>query len=110
MALLTRADLQSALTDILGSGNVYYEPPETVKLKYPCIIYNLARMHNRSADNYGPWIRYDSYTVMYICSTVQQTRHEDSVPEKLLQLRGCVFDRTFVTDNLHHYVFTIYLG
>ncbi len=110
MAWLTRAELQSALKDILGSGNVYYEPPETVKLKYPCIIYNLARMHNRSADNYGPFIRYDSYTVMYITSETMTTRGEDSVLEKLMALRGCVFDRTYVADRLHHYVFTVYLG
>ena len=107
--MLTRIELQEKLKDILGSDQVYYEPPETVKMHYPAIVYSLSRMHNRGANNHTVYQRYDSYTVMYITKSVEQTRN-GSVPEQLLALDGAVFDRTYVMDNLHHYVFTIYLG
>lgn len=110
MALLTRDDLQRELEDILGSKNVYYEPPASVKMKYPCIVYTLARLHNRSANNGPVYIRYDSYTVTYITRTQEITRTEDSVCEKLLAMGGSAFDRDFTSDNLYHYVFTVYLG
>ncbi len=111
MGLLTRQDLHEALVDALGSNNVYYEPPESVKLNYPCIVYYLSRMHNRGANNRPTYIRYDSYTVTYIDPKVEQTRRfGESVPERLLALGGSVYDRQFTADNLHHYVFTIYLG
>lgn len=109
MALLTRAELHEALVGILGSENVYYDPPATVKMKYPCIVYSLAHMHNRSANNGPVYIRYDSYTVTFIAREPEQTRR-DSVPERLLAMGGSVFDRDFTGDNLHHYVFTVYLG
>lgn len=107
--MLTRLELQETLKDILGSDQVYYEPPETVKMHYPAIVYSLARMHNRAADNFTVYMRYDSYTVMYIDPTPQTTRTGTPL-EKILALDGCVFDRTYVMDNLHHYVFTIYLS
>ena len=107
--MLTRLELQEKLVEVLGSDQVYYEPPETVKMRYPAIVYSLARMHNRAANNHTVYQRYDSYTVSYIAKQVEQTR-TDSVPERLMALDGAVFDRTYVADNLHHYVFTIYLG
>lgn len=104
-----RLELQEALKDILGSDQVYYEPPETVKMRYPAIVYSLARMHNRAADNRPTYQRYDSYTVTYITPKVEQTRADNPL-ERLLSMQWAVFDRTYVMDNLHHYVFTIYLG
>ena len=35
----TRLELQSKLEEILGSRQVYYQPPETVKMEYPAIVY-----------------------------------------------------------------------
>lgn len=109
MAYLTRTDLHAALVDIAGEGNVYFEPPASVRLKFPCIIYNLSRLHTRSADNGPDYIKYDSYTVTLITQSPEQPRTESSL-ERLRSLRGSVFDRQFVSDNLHHYVYTVYLG
>ena len=34
-----RLELDADLRALLGSTNVYFQPPETKKLKYPCFIY-----------------------------------------------------------------------
>ena len=34
-----RLELQSELEKILGSRNVYYQPLPSLKLQYPCIVY-----------------------------------------------------------------------
>ena len=36
-----RVDLQALLETTLGSEHVYFQPPESVKMEYPCIIYSL---------------------------------------------------------------------
>ena len=36
-----RLDLQKIFEDILGSKNVYFQPPESLKMKYPAIRYSL---------------------------------------------------------------------
>ena len=37
--MANRLDLQALLEDLLGSRNVYYQPPESVKMNYPAIVY-----------------------------------------------------------------------
>ena len=34
-----RLQLQSKLEEVIGSRNVYFQPPETMRLEYPCIVY-----------------------------------------------------------------------
>lgn len=36
----TRLELQSKLVELLGSKHVYYQPPESVKIEYPAIVYS----------------------------------------------------------------------
>ena len=38
----TRLDLDDTLREIMGDkGSVYFQPPENLKMKYPCIRYSL---------------------------------------------------------------------
>ncbi|MFQ9446448.1 MAG: hypothetical protein ACLR4A_02880 [Christensenellales bacterium] len=46
-----RVDLHQVFETILGSKNVYFQPPESVKLKYPCIIYDLSKLPVQHADD-----------------------------------------------------------
>ena len=39
--MANRLDLQALLEDLLGSRNVYYQPPESDKMNYPAIVYAL---------------------------------------------------------------------
>ena len=81
---------------------MYYQPPENLKLKFPCIVYDLNRIQNQFADNIK-YVRSLGFRVTYI------TRNpDDEAIVKINDLPFCSFDRTFVSDNLHHYEYTIY--
>ena len=94
----TRLELHDELEELLGSDNVYYQPPENYKLKYPCIVYELQRIAAAHADDLS-YKRNPQYQVTAIY------RDPDSdLPDRLLDLRGARLDRTFTSDNLHHVV------
>ena len=47
----SRPNLQTKLEQILGSRNVYFQPPESIKLNYPAIVYKRSNIQNTFADN-----------------------------------------------------------
>lgn len=97
-----RLELHELLKEILGSSNVYFDPPESVKMNYPAIRYSRSRIDNSFADNsvYKQDLRYE-VIVIY--------RDPDSdLPLKISRLPKCAHDRAYVADNLHHDVFTLY--
>lgn len=98
----TRLDLQTLLEEILGSRNVYYQPPENVKLKYPCIVYELNNITTEKADDLD-YLKNDRYAV-----TLIHRDPDNMVFRDIQDLQYCELDRTFVTDNLYHYVFTLF--
>lgn len=97
-----RLDLHERLCGVLGSRNVYFQPPESVKLVYPAIVYELSKIDNRYAND-GVYIQADSYTVTFISKTP-----DSEIVRALSKLPTCRFDRGFVSDNLYHKVFTLY--
>ena len=97
-----RIDLHEILTDILGSTAVYYQPPETLKIKYPCIIYERSSNDVRFADD-NPYFTKRSYTL-----TVIDKNPDSEIPDKIASLPMCRSNRMFTNDNLNHYVFDIY--
>ena len=46
-----RNELHEKFCDLLGSRNVYFQPPESVRLVYPCIIYRLGNFNVKHADD-----------------------------------------------------------
>lgn len=97
-----RLELGALLKRTLGSGNVYFQPPATLKMKYPCIRYERSDMAIFHANNgvYRVLPRYQ-LTVIY--------KDPDSdLPMKVAQLPRCAFDRHYTADNLNHDIFTIY--
>lgn len=98
----SRIDLQRLLENLLGSDHVYYDPPETVKIKYPAIIYSKNGVQSKRADDsrYQTLTRYDLIVI--------DRRPDNPVIEKLLDLSYCSYDRHYVSDNLHHDSLTIY--
>lgn len=97
-----RLDLHEQLCEVLGSRNVYFQPPESVKLVYPAIVYELSKIDNRYAND-GVYIQADSYMVTFISKTP-----DSEVVRALSKLSTCRFDRGFVSNNLYHKVFTLY--
>lgn len=97
-----RLQLQSILEELLGSRNVYFQPPETVKLVYPCIIYSRSSGATKFANN-KPYNYQQQYQLMVI------DKNPDSVmPGKVTMLPMCKFERHYTKDNLNHDVYNIY--
>ncbi len=97
-----RVELQYILEEILGSSEVYFQPPASVRMKYPAIVYSLNRMVDYHANDM-PYVHNKSYTVILI------DKDPDSViVDKLSDLQFSSFDRWYASDNLNHFVFTIF--
>lgn len=97
-----RVDLQSELEKVMGSPNVYFQPPPTFMIKYPCIIYNLNndKVHYAGNDRYKEMNR---YTVLLI-----DKNPDSQFLVRIKRLPYCSFDRSYTMDNLNHYSFTIF--
>ena len=97
-----RLELQSLLEGILGSRNVYFQPPESVKLSYPCIVYRRSTSATKFADN-GTYC----YKIGYMLTVID--RNPDStIPNTIAMLPLCKFERHYTKDNLNHDVYIIY--
>ena len=99
----TRIELHMILENILGIINVYFQPPENLKLSYPCIVYERSGSKNEYADNLK-YLKHGRYTVTYI-----DQDPDSHIISELEELPYCTFDRHFISDNRNHWVFTIYI-
>lgn len=97
-----RHELHEMLCDILGSRNVYFQPPENVRLKYPCIVYERSEIRNRNADD-----EVYRQTFHYLI-TVIDPDPDSTIVDSLSILSKIRFNRHFVVDGLNHDVFSIY--
>lgn len=97
-----RLTLQKTLEAILGSRNVYFQPPEGVKLSYPCIIYEEVRGRTIRADDELYHYR-KAYNLILI-----EKNPDTTTPDKIRELPLCDTDRIYKADNLYHYTFTLY--
>lgn len=97
-----RTELQSKLEEFLGSRNVYFQPPENFKLKYPCIIYQLSRMRKVNAND-KKYLGFTAYQV-----TIIDEDPDSELPKRFDELTYSSYDRFFVSDDLNHWVFELY--
>ena len=98
----TRVDLQSYLEDLLGSRNVYFQPPTSIQMHYPAIKYSMDNIWNTSADN-TIYLQGTAYEI-----TVIDEDPDSEIAKKVSQIPTCRFNRFFTADDLNHFVFTIY--
>ena len=97
-----RLNLQSLLEEILETKYVYFQPPETIKMHYPCIIYKRSSGGTRFADD-KPYKHKMQYQLIIV------DKDPDSlIPAKIAELPMCIFDRHYTADNLNHDVYNIY--
>ena len=100
--MASRLNLQTKLEGILGSRNVYYQPPASVKMQYPAIVYRRKDVDTRFANNVV-YMQSSSYEVVLI-----DKNPDSEFVDKILRLPYCSYDRHYTADNLNHDVFTIY--
>ena len=100
--MANRLDLQALLEDLLGSRNVYYQPPESVKMNYPVISKRVLDIFE-SVNDGGVYLSNRKYLV-----TVIDKNPDSSFIDIMAKLPTCRFVRHYKSDNLNHYVFTLY--
>lgn len=99
--MATRLELQSMLETILGSRNVYFQPPENIKMNFPAIVYSRENIRNTFADN-SVYAQANSYSLIVIDSDP-----DSETVSRISVLPMCRFSRSYKSDNLNHSVFTL---
>ena len=97
-----RLEFHQMLVDLVHPHNVYFQPPSSIRLEYPCIIYELGDINTKYADS----IKYANSEVYTV--TLLDKNPRSDIFGKLLHLNYCAFDRFFATDNINHFVFTLF--
>lgn len=100
--MVQRSDLQAVFLGILGSDNVYFQPPPTVKMEYPCIVYRRDYELANHADDF-PYKRRMRYLV-----TVIDRNPDSGIPDQVASLPMCTYDRFYTADNLNHDVYKLF--
>lgn len=97
-----RIELDTILRTALGSTKVYFQPPESLKLSYPCIVYKRSEIKSGFANN-GVYHQDHAYK-----ATLLTTDPDSDIIDTLSKLPFVKFDRAYVVDNLNHYDYYIY--
>lgn len=97
-----REELQELFEQLLGSRNVYFQPPESLMLQYPCVVYERSNYRMDFADN-APYLDRKCYKV-----TVIDEDPESEIPDKVARLPYCGFSSHFATDGLNHDVYNLF--
>ena len=93
--------MHEVLCGALGSGQVYFQPPESVKMRYPAIVYSLDGIDRRDAND-AAYILARSYEAVVV------DRDPDSAAaERVALLPRSRFVRSYASDGLNHFVFKI---
>lgn len=100
--MASRLDLQSKLEELLGSRNVYYQPPESIKMDYPAIRYFRKNIRDNFADN-ARYSKMNCYELIVI-----DRRPDNPVIEKILELPYSSYERSYRAENLNHDALTLY--
>lgn len=97
-----REDLQYLLEDILESTEVYFQPPASVRMHYPAIVYALEAISDFDAND-RPYVHNKAYRI-----TVIDKDPDSIIAEKMSDLPYCAFERFYTSDNLNHFVFRMF--
>ena len=99
----SRLELHEELCELLGSRNVYFQPPESLKLDYPCIVYSMNGAKERRANDriYNSTNEYEVIVIDY--------DPDSEIPDKIrVHFPMCSLDRVYPSDNLNHTVLKLY--
>lgn len=103
-----RLELHNVLCGVLAcptsgeSCRAYFQPPSSVKMKYPAIVYELDDFDQTYADD-GVYLSKRRYSV-----TIIDQDPDSELIEKVIALPTCNYNRHYTKDNLNHDVFEIF--
>lgn len=95
-----RLELHALLQTI--TEHVYFQPPENVKLMYPCITYQRDFAETKFADN-EPYDVTKRYMV-----TVIDRDPDSEIPDRVAELPRSSFNRFYTADGLNHDVYQVF--
>ena len=102
-----RLKLHEELCKILGSRNVYWQPPESMTMNYPCIVYKENPSEIIKANN-KIYMKNDSWNVTVIRSYQNRDKTKEIIDRLIESFDYCGQSSHFVYDNLIHDVFKVY--
>jgi hypothetical protein len=97
-----RIALQTLLENVAGFNRVYFQPPPTFKIVYPCIIYERKAARTKFADN-NPYSYDEQYKV-----TIIDPNPDNVTRRKIAALQKCTFETYYTVDQLNHDVFSLF--
>ena len=98
-----RLELHDKLRDLVGNNNVYFQPPASVQISYPCVVYHIG-----SGDAKRPDPILYNYTNSSDGLFIFKKPTIEIIEQVLNAIPMCRFTRGYVADNLNHYAFTLY--
>lgn len=96
------SSLRTLVQGAVGEVTVYITPPEITKRETPCIVLERDRGAVRFADN-APYFNARGYSL-----TVISLESDSDILDQVETLAWCEKNRHFISDNLHHDVYTIF--
>ena len=92
-----RLELDAAIRSALGSSNVYFQPPESVHLRYPAVVYSLSSVRETFAND-RKYNRRRVYSAILI-----DPDPDTELLDRMLDIPHSKLVRSFKADNLNHY-------
>lgn len=97
-----RVDLQVYLEFLLGSDQVFFQPPSNTRMQYPAIVYSRDSLDTVFADN-APYRHQSRYEVI-----VMDHDPDSEIPTKITAMPMSRFVRSYSADGLNHTVINLY--
>lgn len=91
-----------AFDSILNGPAVYFQPPPTVEMVYPCIRYKKDGGRIRHADN-NPYKTWKKYLI-----TIIDPNPDSIIPDEVSKLSGVSYVQNYTANGLHHTVYSVY--
>jgi hypothetical protein len=101
--MASRLELHEELCELLGSRNVYFQPPESIIMKYRCIRYSKSNPNLKHANNkvYSNINKYEGVVI--------DADPDCEIPNELLNhFEMCSLGKPYTSNNLNHFPFTLY--
>jgi hypothetical protein len=89
------------ITESDGDRHTYYNPPPSVRMRYPAIKYSLSNVASKYAND-GVYNVAPTYEAILIDEEVDT---QYLIP--MLHIPQCKFNRFYIAEGLNHWVFTI---
>lgn len=102
-----RSELQTLLAGVvtaagLPANRVYFQPPASLSMDYPCIRYQRDKIDTRFADD-----RPYSHTTRYQV-TVIDPNPDSPLVQAVADLPMCSHERSYAANQLNHDVFNLF--